>query len=149
MVKSIVREWVTELGLRHQGVLVAAVRGCDTLPKEHPFKTLARHYRGEILKAHCGDPAKAASFTVPLSEEEFFVVSDTVIHDLDALPLHYVLHFIHAAQILGYYHPQMKERAQWNWFYLKAVKKLHLNPESRMSLDARLNASEEEFAKAQ
>ncbi len=31
---SIVQPWAAKLGLRHQGVLVSAVRGCDSISRE-------------------------------------------------------------------------------------------------------------------
>jgi hypothetical protein len=46
---SILQDWVTTTGLRHQGVLMAAVRGCDTLPRPAAAKTIARYYR----ESHC------------------------------------------------------------------------------------------------
>lgn len=30
---SIIQPWVENIGLRHQGVLVSAMRGCDTAPR--------------------------------------------------------------------------------------------------------------------
>ena len=59
---SILLPWVTELGLRHQGVLLSAIRGCDTAPRNDASKNLVRCLRAELLLPHCGDPRKSASF---------------------------------------------------------------------------------------
>ena len=67
---SILQSWITDLGLRHQGVLLTAVRGCDTVPKEHVSKKLTRAYRGEILMPYCGDIRKSLSFMQHFEEEE-------------------------------------------------------------------------------
>ena len=48
---SVLKEWVTHLGLRHQGVLMACVRGCDNVPKEDPTKALARCLRDVLLNS--------------------------------------------------------------------------------------------------
>ncbi len=39
---NILKPWTEKLGLRHQGVLMAIIRGCDNAPKEDPAKSLAR-----------------------------------------------------------------------------------------------------------
>ena len=62
MVKSVLQDWVQELGLRFQGVLVSAIRGCDTVQRHDSSKVLARVYRYEILNTHVGDPEKSKSF---------------------------------------------------------------------------------------
>ena len=37
-----------ELGLRHQGVLISAMRGCDTAPRSDPSKVIQRILRGAV-----------------------------------------------------------------------------------------------------
>ena len=56
---GVLQPWVVTLGLRHQGVLMACVRGCDSVPKEDATKALARCLRGTILRSF--DP-KPTSF---------------------------------------------------------------------------------------
>lgn len=143
--ESVVKLWVSSLGLRHQGVLLAAIRGCDVLPKEHPWKILVRAYRGVILNAHCKDASKAVSFMLVLSEDDFEAVSSQAASDFDSLPVHYVLHFMHAAEILGMKHPEPQEARRWAAFYRVMCRKFHINPESEYQLDARLNADEQTF----
>lgn len=170
--KSILQPWVMTLGLRHQGVLLTAVRGCDMAPKESASKTLTRYYRSAILEAHCGDATKSKSFIeVPVSIEVFKAAEDAFFHEWDALPLHYVMHLAHAAEIVGYYmtpdsviqvqemgktrchlstmvHPQHIQHA-WHAFYLRVCKKLHMTPETKAELDARLNKDEDAFGRDQ
>ena len=47
--KSVMRDWTTHLPLRHQGVLVTAIRGCDHASKEDSSKSLTRMIRRAIL----------------------------------------------------------------------------------------------------
>jgi hypothetical protein len=147
--KSVLQDWVQELGLRHQGVLLTAVRGCDTAPKDDPSKRFTRCYRSVVLNDHCGDPRKSASFIewcAPAAEGERF-------HDfragLDHYPQHYVAHVMHAVEIVGYKHPDRETRARWHGYYLRLCKGLHVNPESEWQLDARLNAAEKDFGASQ
>jgi hypothetical protein len=143
--KSVLQDWVMNLGLRHQGVLVNATRGCDDAPKNDPSKMLTRCYRAVILNAHVGDPRKSASYIewtgADILEERF----ENFRRNLDHYPHHYVMHLIHAIEIVGYKHPDLAVSAQWERFYLKLCKGLHVNPETDEQLDARLNADEETF----
>lgn len=143
--KSILKEWVTGLGLRHQGVLLTAVRGCDTAPKNDPSKMLIRSLRAEILNAHCGDAAKARTFIESVSGDELMRRFDAFRRSVDHYPHHYVMHVVHACEVIGYKAPP--ERAgYWRGFYVILCNGLHLTPETEAELDHRLNADEETFA---
>lgn len=144
--RTIMQSWTQELGLRHQGVLLTAVRGCDVVPKEDVSKRIVRHLRSTFMNAHCGDPKKAVSFIEIMDEDTFFEVCRQFAGSLDHYPLHYVAHLMHTAEIIGYYHPDMEERCFWNWFYETIVNKLHLRPETKDELDARLNVDESTMA---
>lgn len=148
-VKSILQDWVMLLGLRHQGVLMAAVRGCDTLPKEHNAKDLARAYRCAVLNAHVGDPRKAKTFITFFEEEEFEIIADLFCAAHDELPHHYIMHIVHAAQVVGYYHPDEFEMRRWRRFYNRMCHKFHMFPEAKLEMDERLNASEADFKAVQ
>ncbi len=146
---SILQDWVQELGLRHQGVLLTAVRGPDGTSKENAAKALTRCYRAAILVAHCGDPLKSKSFIEKVKDAELMARLSAVQKDHDALPHHWLLHLIHATEILGYKMPDEIERSLWRAFYLAMCRKFHMAPESAPDMDARLNADEMMFASNQ
>lgn len=141
---SILHPWVTHLGLRHQGVLLTAIRGCDSAPKDDASKRLARCIRNAILRAHCGDARKSASFIEHCEGPELETRMDAFASNLDQYPWHYIAHIMHTAEILGYYHPT--EADSWRYLYEKLCKKFHVMPESREQLDERLNKDEQSFA---
>ncbi|HYH69402.1 MAG TPA: hypothetical protein VD866_32205 [Urbifossiella sp.] len=145
--KSVLQDWVLSLpGLRHQGVLLTAVRGCDTAPKNDPSKLFTRSLRAVILNAFVGDAKKAATFievVPPTMEAERFRLFRT---NLDHYPHHYVMHLAHAVEIIGYHHPDEETRDRWHSYYLRLCKGLHVNPESKEELDRRLTLAEEAFA---
>lgn len=145
--KSILQDWVSDLGLRHQGVLLTAVRGCDTVQRDDPVKLIARALRGEMLEPHCGDISKSASFMHRYEADELTKLFTAFSKSFDHYPLHYVMHLIHAAEIVGYYHPT--RGGFWRGFYVLMCSKLHMTSETKAELDHRLNADEISFKRAQ
>jgi len=144
--KSILKDWVMELGLRHQGVLLTAVRGCDTAPKNDPSKLFTRCIREVILNAHCGDAKRAATFIESVPILELHKRFNDFRKNLDHYPHHYVMHVIHAIEIIGYHHPNPETSPTWRYFYSALTLGLHVPMETKEQLDARLNADEATFA---
>jgi hypothetical protein len=140
---SIVKDWVAQLGLRHQGVIVSAVRGPDGILRDDPIKTLVRIYRGQTLNAFCGDVRDATSYMQPFDHQVFEEVAREVLRSIDHYNLHFFMHFTHAVEIMGYYAPTYRQN--WEWLYRSTCRKLHINPETREQLDARLGADEVTF----
>jgi hypothetical protein len=143
--KSVLQDWTSSLGIRHQGVLLGAFRGCDTAPKQDPSKALVRCFRSITLNCFCGDPAKAKTYIEQCSKEETQSRFDLFVKSLDHYPLHYLMHFIHAMEVVGYKHPDLDVRELWASFYRKMCRALHVNPETEQQMDLRLNADEESF----
>jgi len=151
---SIIQDWAAELGLRHQGVLVSAIRGCDGQLREDHSKHLVRFYRSCVLKAHCGHPKDAVSYMIwpdyqvnmTAWENEFFEGG------MDHYPMHWLTHFMFAVEILGYHYPHpsphssdLKIKEFWCHLYLKMTYKLHVHPETAVELDLRLGLNEKDF----
>lgn len=133
---SILQNWVVDLPLRHQGVLIAAVRGCDGTPKENSAKPIVRALRGAFL-----NPADEREMCLPSSFmthsfEEYQLV--TFLKDWDHYPMHFIQHLMHACQVIGYKHPIPSKRSDFGGAYFRMVMKLHLNPESCEEMDKRL-----------
>jgi len=141
---GIMKDWVNELGLRHQGVLVSAVRGVDNESKNDPTKALLRSYRNIVLNSFNDHPS---SFIDIVEFDEIKTRMLNVLKDFDGYPVHFVFHLLYAAEIIGYKHPDELTRSLWNWFYRTFVYKLHLNIENEEQLDARLTSNEDEFSK--
>jgi len=146
---SIIQPWAAELGLRHQGVLVSAIRGCDSIHREDPSKYLVRTYRGALLVPHCRDLKKAASFMIPFDNEGWFEAADDFYASIDHYPNHWILHWMHASEIVGCKHPDDIIRPAFAAMYRRLVRKFHMHPETEEELDHRLNADEDTFSKRQ
>jgi hypothetical protein len=66
---------------------------------------------------------------------------DGYLKGVDAIPHHFQLHFMHAAEIVGYKHPDNRIRSWWLKTYERLVHDMHLWPETEAQLDARLGDS--------
>ncbi len=149
---SILQPWVADIGLRHQGVLVSAMRGCDIAPRYDPSKLVQRILRGAVLNPHCGRTGKPMTYImVEPDADKWWEIASPFLRSWDHYPNHYVMHFIHATEIVGYLGPAEGPvfGLRWREFYYRACHALHLNPETADQLNERLNRDEAAFYAAQ
>ena len=93
---KITRDWMDEIGLACQGVLMLAMRGPDGSPKECPGKELTRALRAVCLNAayfkghdeFMGDHSGFPRDPDRQMTREFF-------EHHDEYPHHWLMHFIH------------------------------------------------------
>lgn len=164
--RSVLQEWLANIPMMQQTVLLTAIRGPDGQPKYGAIKLLLRWYRrcivlsamdGKVLE----DPLSpnGGSFTGPSIEPNTLFstelpgpgepvwkpMMDRHVSDylrmLDSVPHHFHMHLMHAVEILGYKHPDPVIRKWWNSVYLRFVNDMHLNPETEAELDERLGDS--------
>ena len=150
-----------------QAVMLSAIRGPDGMPKFHQCKDVIRWYRRCVLisafdKIAIDNPYHkgGGSFTGPscqvtpivntmdrVSDWEFEIRPklDAFMNSRDELPYHYTVHFMHAVEILGYKHPDMRIRKWWKMVYERMVMALHLFPETEEQMDRRLGDNEEQW----
>lgn len=153
----VTQEWVHELPMMQQTVLLTAVRGPDGTAKYEPVKYLLRWYRRCVLLSAMDGRVidnphdqNGGSFTGPSYKQDMGswqgnmndIVSD-YLRSLDALPHHFQMHFMHAVEILGYKHPKPDIRGWWNSVYHRLVRDLHLWAEREDEMDARLGDNRE------
>ncbi len=68
--------------------------------------------------------------------------TDDFVDSRDELPAHYTGHFMHAAEVMGYKHPDPQIREFWNDIYVRMAHALHLWPEDEFQMDKRLGDNE-------
>lgn len=147
LLKSAWQPWVHTLSIMQQSVLASAVRAPDGMKKFHPAKMIVRWYRRCVLVSAFDGRALlnpheegGGSFTGPLQS---YVTLDRALDEFmvarDEMSLHYYAHMMHAAQIVGYYHPEEHVQEFWNKAYNRMVNALHLSPESYMAMAQRLS----------
>lgn len=131
---SVVREWIAELPFKMQAVLLSALRGCDGKPKEDPSKKLTRALRGVMLYPAVSERPDNSFMGGDLDGNHI----DVFLKNLDHYPVHWLLHFAHACEIVGYFHPDAVTRAGWYGLYAEVGDALHLRPETKDQLCVRL-----------
>lgn len=148
---SVLQPWVEKLTFMQQSVLITAVRGPDGIPKDHIVKVLLRWYRRCIL--YCAFGRKiitnpytkgGGSFTGPCTTSLKNAI-DGYLRSVDEVPHHFQLHFMHAAEILGYKHPNKEIAKRWFDFYCKIVNDAHLSIETKEQMEYRLGDSEKQW----
>ena len=162
--RSVLQDWVMILPFMQQSVLIAAMRGPDGVEKNHKSKALAKWLRRCIVISAFDNRALdnpfdlgGGSYTGPsidlkpsLFEPDYHVDWETPMDDvakdylksIDSLPHHYHLHFLHAIEIIGYKHSDLRIRAWWNKTYRRFVHDMHLAPETMEQMDTRLDDNE-------
>lgn len=163
------QDWTNDLSFMMQSVLITSCRGPDGIRKDHPVKVLIRYLRRSFLI--CAFDGKVrwspyepggGSFTGPLHlnhaspgakpEDPTGHLDGYVgvyLRHVDELPHHFQLHLMHAAEILGYKHPDDDVREFWRTFYRAIVNDAHLVPESEETMDRRLGDNEKTWRAAE
>lgn len=158
----VLQSWVTELSFMQQSVLIASVRGPDGIRKDHVAKLLLRWLRRCIMISAferrvltsplepCGGSFTGPSLPLPASgyydwNNEMDKLVKNYLSTVDELPHHFQLHFMHAAEILGYHHNITLIREWWYDTYLSLVNDMHLTPETKADMDKRLGDYEADW----
>lgn len=129
--KSVVQDWMNGISFKQQTVILTALRGCDGAGKYASCKPFVKKLRSVVLK-NASNIKDTKFMHHDISEK------DIIDMEWDEYPLHFVTHFMHAVEIVGYHHPNDSERVWFNQLYLNIVDKLHLYPESKEQCDFRL-----------
>ena len=141
--RSVLQDWVMELPLREQGTLMTAVRGCDLTPK-YPLDSQERQLVAAIRGA----------FMVPADPREMDVVGGFMRSSppanfkpscLGHYPHHWVMHVLHAVEVIAYRHPDTAVWYIWMPIYHSIVQSLHLNVETFEQFEQRM--TEDRIAK--
>lgn len=141
---SVLQEWVAELPLREQAVLLTAVRGCDVAPKRYDdilskyvMVNTERQLVGWIRWAFMvpADPTSVGQNGAFMQDKR---PSPFRPDELGHYPQHWYSHVMHALEILGNRHPDSGIRGTAWQMYCSMADNLHLRPESPEAMTKRL-----------
>lgn len=138
---SVVQDWAASLPLMMQSVLLSACRGWDGETKEGPTKQITRWIRVTVQKDALAGKNKRGHSFMDIGPVDFDKACDNFWGNCDHLHLHFVLHTLHAAEIIGYKHPDPDVANKWLSFYFYGCKVMHVRPETSWELDQRLDES--------
>lgn len=129
-----------QLGLRHQGVLLTGLRGCDGAIKEDCTKPILREMRGLILVPFdIRELNYDRGFMTGFPSQTAATAFDSLLRAIDHYPTHFIFHLIHAIEVIGFNHPSILVCDSYTLRYRKLVRSLHLNPETYSQCNERLN----------
>jgi hypothetical protein len=137
--RSVLQDWVMELPLMQQATLITGTRGPDGVRKSGPHKQATRYLRYLTLNPahtdHENNPTD--TFMSPNLDSIGSHLADLT-DSHDEFPVHWVLHLVHAYQILGHKCPHHGHRQTCRRFYELMCHEFHFNPETEEQMDARL-----------
>ncbi len=86
---------------------------------------------------------------IPYDGKMWDRLAEAFFASIDHYPNHWILHFAHACEIVGYKHDTDYYRVAFNQVYFRITRKFHMHAETEQELDQRLNADERTFATSQ
>lgn len=128
----VIKPWVHSLSWKEQTVVLSALRGCDSVGKNDISKKIVRRIRGAVL--HNAGPDGSEFMDCNISEEEIYGFCKNI----DAYPVHFLLHLIHASEVIGYTCSDKTEAGFFKGFYFRMVDAFHMVPESAGDMHKRL-----------
>lgn len=146
--KSVLQDWVMEIPLRQQGVLVIALRGPDGVRKEDPAKPIVRTLRalvmnsgreGKPMAMHMrwlNDPFMSTTYVS--NDRSWIEIVNAFMDEWDAYNVHFLQHLAHAFAVVGIHYPIEQVRVNCWWFYEYTANKLHYHPETKEEIQQRL-----------
>ncbi len=127
---SVVQPWLEiYCSWKEQTVVLGAFRGCDGEQKGDASKDLLHNLRAVIMND--ADPTSPFMQKREIDLEHFC-------ENLDHYPIHWLVHFTHATEIIGYRHPNKVIAAHWLMVYKAIVHALHFKPEPKAIMIHRL-----------
>lgn len=135
---SVIQDWLMLCSWKMQTVLLASFRGCDGLDKNDPSKHFTKKMRSSILK-NADTSSGFHGSEVILTEFEKTMIDKFFSNSLDKYPVHWLMHFLHASEIIFYKCHIHNLKEYWGYFYKSGVKALHLNVETIEEMEMRLS----------
>lgn len=134
---SVLQDWVMELPLRQQGTILTGLRGCDLTPKfplQSAEKRITAFLRYAVMNPF--DPREIDSEPGCFMQSS---IGDFKPSEMEHYPHHWVLHAVHALEVIAYKSPDGGIRRVARDAYYRFVKSMHLYPENELQMTERLN----------
>lgn len=137
--QSAVKEWLSDLPFTQQALLMLSLRGADGMPKHNFGKDLLHYMRDVVLNAaYPGYDGSPEGF-MRSDYDNFIDIVYLFFKDMDSYPMHFLMHLIHAGEVIAFNHPNQVISEHWHYFYNQACKNFHMNPETKDQLNERLS----------
>lgn len=124
------------LPIRMQSTMILSLRGPDACAKHNTAKELLRQLRSVVLVP--AFPGTMDSFMGDQKGYTDISIVNAFLDDHDEYPHHWLMHFVHAVEIVGQFHPDDRIREFWWQLYLFLCQAFHMHPENIEELHRRL-----------
>ena len=129
----VMKPWTYKLSWKEQTVLLSALRGCDSVGKNDITKKIVRKLRSVVLNNAGAEDSEFMRDDI--GSDELYAFSKNI----DAYPVHFLLHLIHASEVVGYCYENTKEACFFINLYFLLVDAFHMLPESKGKMHQRLS----------
>jgi len=127
---KVLQDWMGALSWKQQSVILSSLRGFDTTHYPN-LKKIGRWMRGVTQNN--------ADISSPYMKDETLPSVEEIEKEAEFCTVHYLSHFLHGLEIIGYKHPNETISNLAQNYYLGLVDiVLHLNPETEDQLGTRL-----------
>lgn len=131
---SVIQDWIHQMPLRMQSVLVMATRGPDT-HRAPGIKQLTRWIRSLVFVP--GNPNNVVEFML-IELPERLPEKGSIHRELEFTTQHYYSHLMHGLQVIGYRHPDDQIREHAFLLYQDMCSLFHLPVETLLMFEHRL-----------
>lgn len=135
--ESVIQEWVGGLPFMQQALLMTGMREPDGCPKYNTAKNIIKFMRGAVLKPAGQIEGNEDSF-MWIHYSVFDECMKHFFSDTDQYPVHFLMHLIHSAEVIGYKHDNKLIASCWLKFYKNACDAFHMTPETVQDMDSRM-----------
>jgi hypothetical protein len=148
--KSVLQDWVMNITLRQQGVLILALRGPDGSRKEDVAKPIVRALRALVMnsgregvpmamRVHWENDPFMSTWAIGADDgTDWQILVDRFYGSIDQYNVHFLQHLWHAFAVVGINHPRLMIRERCWDLYLRGVHSLHMWPETPEQIQYRL-----------
>lgn len=129
----VVQGWLATCSWKEQTTVLCGLRGPDAAPSPY-IKAWVRWLRWAVVQ----NADNSDRFMQVEPRYSFLEIEKKWPDALNALPVHYLAHLMHALEIIGYRHDRVEPGIIAKEAYLELCRYLHVRPENGPEMEERL-----------
>lgn len=139
MSRSVLQNWIMSLPQSQQLQIILTLRSCDSISKDDPSRLIIKEFRKATLQISLPSDQCLSDLDKDNEERDFRKLTTKMCSDSNKYPVNFYRKLMHGAMIVGYKHPDIKNRKRWLDVYTKMVESMSLIIETEQDVDNRLS----------